>query len=612
MSGFPTSPGAADISTSISNDPTLGGASPSATVAPTQSAVQEYAIAKSGDNMAGPLGLAGSATGDEAISAGEVDDKIAAIPVGYETWTEDDVVGGVLNNTTVTTLVDAVERDLAVYSNGSVYRLKAADPTILANWALQAVETTTEVAEGSNLYYTTSRADAAITARVSNSFSADFASTTKVPSMSAVYNWGVNRNLNNLTPTGINNFDLRVRTSRLSQMAAPNAAVSMAGQKLTNLGTPTATGDATTKQYVDGMLTNVYHGKGPLDCSTNPNYPAASAAYDTWTVTVAGKVGGASGVVVNKNDLVVAIVANAGGTQAAVGSSWFVVGASLAGALLASNNLSDLADLATALANLGLENVDNTSDADKPVSAAVAGLYRLHTVHGNPWENATRPDGTAWVGATVDGGGDVAIDQDDGTKPFWLFQGGDSSDGMQWVLLGRLTQSFSEILGAARDNSSIDDMMVTEETARADADALLIPKFSNTVGMVAVCDGAGGVEEGPIDVAVPSFNLSRKGTDITASASLVAGDLGAVRRITSGTGTVTAVASTVATYLLAGHEGAVTIPNETASDWSLTVTATTVRYMNGAVSSSPKIKAGTTVVLVIKSATEVDVYNTGA
>lgn len=41
-----------------------------------------------------------------------------------------------------------------------------------------------------------------------------------------------------------------------------------------------------------------------------------------------------------------------------------------AGDMLAANNLSDLADTAQALANLDLDNVDNTSDIDKPVSTA--------------------------------------------------------------------------------------------------------------------------------------------------------------------------------------------------------------------------------------------------
>ena len=41
-----------------------------------------------------------------------------------------------------------------------------------------------------------------------------------------------------------------------------------------------------------------------------------------------------------------------------------------AGALAVANNLGDLDDLPTALTNLGLDNIDNTADADKPISSA--------------------------------------------------------------------------------------------------------------------------------------------------------------------------------------------------------------------------------------------------
>ncbi len=47
--------------------------------------------------------------------------------------------------------------------------------------------------------------------------------------------------------------DARVRLNRLDQMAAPTAAVSMNSQKITNLDTPTASGDAATKGYVDAV-----------------------------------------------------------------------------------------------------------------------------------------------------------------------------------------------------------------------------------------------------------------------------------------------------------------------------------------------------------------------
>lgn len=52
----------------------------------------------------------------------------------------------------------------------------------------------------------------------------------------------------------ISDFDTQVRTSRLDQMAAPTASVSLNSQKITNLGTPTVATDAATKGYVDAAV----------------------------------------------------------------------------------------------------------------------------------------------------------------------------------------------------------------------------------------------------------------------------------------------------------------------------------------------------------------------
>ncbi len=64
--------------------------------------------------------------------------------------------------------------------------------------------------------------------------------------------------------------------------------------------------------------------KGFVDCSANPNYPAAIAG-DYYIVSVAGKIGGGSGVDVLRNDVIICTVDNAGGTQASVGADWDVV-----------------------------------------------------------------------------------------------------------------------------------------------------------------------------------------------------------------------------------------------------------------------------------------------
>lgn len=64
--------------------------------------------------------------------------------------------------------------------------------------------------------------------------------------------------------------------------------------------------------------------KGSTDCSTNPNYPSALKG-DAYRVSVAGKIGGASGVDVEVADLYFATSDNAGGDQATVGTSWSVL-----------------------------------------------------------------------------------------------------------------------------------------------------------------------------------------------------------------------------------------------------------------------------------------------
>lgn len=81
------------------------------------------------------------------------------------------------------------------------------------------------------------------------------------------------------------------------------------------------------KTYVDGILdaNNAYQYKGVLDCAANPNYPAASAGW-TYKVSVAGKVGGASGINVEVGDSLTCLLdGSAAGTQASVGANWIIL-----------------------------------------------------------------------------------------------------------------------------------------------------------------------------------------------------------------------------------------------------------------------------------------------
>jgi len=98
-------------------------------------------------------------------------------------------------------------------------------------------------------------------------------------------------------------------------------------KKITNLATPVSGGDAVTKDYADGLIAAndamVY--KGVIDCSTNPNYPAADAGH-LYKVSVAGKIGGASGLnVLAGNEMLCTHDATATGDQSSVGQYWNIV-----------------------------------------------------------------------------------------------------------------------------------------------------------------------------------------------------------------------------------------------------------------------------------------------
>jgi hypothetical protein len=85
------------------------------------------------------------------------------------------------------------------------------------------------------------------------------------------------------------------------------------------------------KTYVDNMVVSgiatndAMIFKGAIDCSTNPNYPAADRGW-VYKISVAGRIGGASGPVVEVNDTIICGTdGTAAGTHAAVGSNWNIL-----------------------------------------------------------------------------------------------------------------------------------------------------------------------------------------------------------------------------------------------------------------------------------------------
>ena len=135
-----------------------------------------------------------------------------------------------------------------------------------------------------------------------------------------------------------------------------------------------------------GPVTGLFDLKGSTDCSSNPNYPVALQG-DTYKVSVAGKIGGASGVDVEVGDFYVATADNAGGTQAAVGSSWTIVQGNITGAVTAAAVIDDNTIVAGDGGVRGVKKraitIGDVSGNNVSVTATTGNSLTLATLDGN-------------------------------------------------------------------------------------------------------------------------------------------------------------------------------------------------------------------------------------
>jgi hypothetical protein len=90
-----------------------------------------------------------------------------------------------------------------------------------------------------------------------------------------------------LTASKISDFDAQVRASRLDQLAAPMAAVSLNAQKISNLLDPTNAQDAATKAYVDSVAQGL-DAKASVKAATTANITLSGAQTIDGVSVVAG------------------------------------------------------------------------------------------------------------------------------------------------------------------------------------------------------------------------------------------------------------------------------------------------------------------------------------
>ena len=78
--------------------------------------------------------------------------------------------------------------------------------------------------------------------------------------------------------------------------------------------------------FIQGIqIISAKQGIANIDCSGNPNYPAAVWG-SIYLVTVAGKIGGSNGIDVTVGNLLFSNALNPSGDQATVGGHWIIYG----------------------------------------------------------------------------------------------------------------------------------------------------------------------------------------------------------------------------------------------------------------------------------------------
>jgi hypothetical protein len=217
--------------------------------------------------------------------------------------------------------------------------------------------------------------------------------------------------------------------------ADPHPGYTTAAELATAVAAEATARDAAIATAVTGL----WDVKGGVDCSANPNYPAALKG-DAYVVTVAGKIGGASGTSVEVGDVFVAFADNAGGTEAAVGASWENLEHNLAGALTALSG-----DVTTPGGGSGVATIANDAVTNAKAANMAAGTIKARKTAstGDP-EDCTLTEvinaniasvvqgdilyynGTSWTRLGPGTSGEFLKTQGAGANPVWATPAGAS------------------------------------------------------------------------------------------------------------------------------------------------------------------------------------------
>ena len=211
-------------------------------------------------------------------------------------------------------------------------------------------------------------------------------------------------------------------TTSLWEHKSIATALGYTPENVANKSTTTSLGTSDTlyptqnavKVYADNLLgdANALVYKGTIDCSTNPNYPAADAGY-MYIASVAGKIGGASGTDVEVGDM---IICNTDGTvsgnQATVGQYWNVIQKNIVGAVTGPassiNNTVPVFDGATGKVIKQGIITDTGSKIGVDITSPTAKLH-INNITGDSSflvEDDTNPDASPFV---IDVNGNVGM-----------------------------------------------------------------------------------------------------------------------------------------------------------------------------------------------------------